>query len=71
MKNYNEYNAPDGYYYHKGDLYAKAIILPLSQTIEEYELATEAEYQEYLAQEELKRQEEEKAREQEREKPQE
>ena len=71
MKNYNEYEAPEGYYYHQGDLYAKGIILPLSQSIEEYELVTEEVYQEYLKQEELKRQEEEKAREQERELPQE
>ena len=53
MKNYQEFTAPEGQYYHKDNLFAKALILPLSVDINEYTLATEEEYQKFLEEQKL------------------
>lgn len=65
-KNYNEYTAPEGFYYRKGDVFAKALILPLSFSIDEYELVTEDVYQAFEAEQEAKMKEEMEKRESER-----
>ena len=63
-KNYNEYVAPEGYYYHKDDLYARAMCLPLSVSIDDFELVTEDVYKAFEAEQEAKMKEEmEKAQE--------
>lgn len=54
MKNYTEYTAPEGYYYHKDDVYARALILPNSLSIDDYELVDEEAYQAFLKEEENK-----------------
>lgn len=61
-KNYQEFTAPEGYYYHKNDVFAKALILPLTEDIAEWGLATEDECAAYQAEqvEKLKAEEEEK-----------
>lgn len=61
-KNYQEFTAPEGYYYHKDDVFAKALILPLTEDIAEWGLTTEDEYTAYQAEqvEKLKAEEEEK-----------
>lgn len=60
MKNYNEYTAPEGYYYHKGDIYAKTMCLPLSIDINDFELVTEEVYKKHLAEQKAKMEEERK-----------
>lgn len=65
-KNYNEYTAPDGYYYRKGDDFAKMMILPLSVSIDDYELVTEDVYKAFEAEQEAKMKEEMEKREAER-----
>lgn len=57
-KNYNEYTAPEGFYYHKDDLYARVMCLPLSVSIDDFELVTEEVYQAYLEEQEAKMKEE-------------
>ncbi len=49
-----EYKAKDGYYYRKGNIYAKALCLPDSVHIEDFELVTEEAYRAYLAEEEAR-----------------
>ena len=63
-KNYQEFTAPEGYYYHKDDVFAKALILPLTEDIAEWGLATEDEYVAYQAEqvEKLKAEREEEAK---------
>lgn len=65
-----EYKAPEGYYYHKDDLYCTAICMPDSGDINEYELVTEEVYKAWEAAEEarMKAEDEERLKELESEK---